>query len=119
MIIDDGLIQEIKDWGTHNFGGVYECPVDVATLGLAEETGEVCRAVLKQKQGIRGSHEAWQAEIAKELGDVFIKIVDVAWRAGLDPLACIEQRWASIRLRDFRADPVGHGLPTSRRGETT
>jgi NTP pyrophosphatase (non-canonical NTP hydrolase) len=79
-------------------------------LGLAEETGEVCRAVLKHEQGIRGTSDEWEAEVAKELGDVFIKLCDVAGSFGLSLQRCIEERWNVVSQRNFTKDKVGHGI---------
>jgi NTP pyrophosphatase (non-canonical NTP hydrolase) len=99
--------REVKLWTDHNFPG--ESLLSV-TLGLAEEVGEVCRAVLKQHQGIRGTHEEWQEEIQKELGDVFIKLCHVATTAGIDFRGAITVRWADVRKRDWIADKTGHGI---------
>jgi NTP pyrophosphatase (non-canonical NTP hydrolase) len=76
-----------------------------STLGLAEEAGEVCRAVLKQEQAIRGSWADWQEEIEKELGDVIIKACDVASTAGIDLTGAVIERWAGVRKRNFTDFP--------------
>jgi NTP pyrophosphatase (non-canonical NTP hydrolase) len=81
-----------------------------STLGLAEEVGEVCRAVLKNEQRIRGTHDEWMIELAKELGDVFIKLCDVANVYGLDLQKCITARWDEVSKRNFTKDRVGHGI---------
>lgn len=99
---------EIKNWVTYNFGS--GTPMS-AVVGLSEEVGELCRAILKQHQKIRGTHDEWQIEIAKEIGDAFIKLCDVASEAGIDLEYAIKSRWEIIRQRDFRKDPVGHGIP--------
>lgn len=102
------LQHAVAQWVTHNFGE----PSRVEdALGLAEETGELCRAVLKQQQEVRGTHAEWQDEIEKELGDVVIKALSVAQTCGVDLNAAVHNRWEVIRLRDFRADPIGHGIP--------
>lgn len=85
-------------------------PPMVVTLGLAEETGEVCRAVLKMGQGIRGTREEWLAEVEKELGDVVIKACAVATSLGIDLLRAVEDRWEDVSQRDWTADRVGHGI---------
>jgi NTP pyrophosphatase (non-canonical NTP hydrolase) len=85
-------------------------PPTATCLGLAEEVGEVCRAVLKREQKIRGTDEEWEAEIAKELGDVFVKLADVANVYGLSLESCIMERWAVVSERNFTRDRVGHGI---------
>ncbi len=82
----------------------------VRVVGLGEETGEVQRALLKMHQGIRGTREQWLDEAAKEMGDVFIKLCDVAESLGLNLERCIQDRWAEIRQRNFTKDPQGHGI---------
>ena len=85
-------------------------PPTMTTLGLAEEVGEVCRASLKLAQGIRGTQEEWLAEIEKELGDVFIKLLDVASVYGINAEHALVRRWADIRQRNWSANPTGHGI---------
>lgn len=105
--------QEIWSWAERNFGGIDICPLPNATLGLAEEAGEVCRAVLKDAQGIRGTHEEWMAELKKELGDTFIKVIEVGARAGFDMDEVIANRWYEIKQRDWTKNKVGHGIQGS------
>jgi NTP pyrophosphatase (non-canonical NTP hydrolase) len=106
---------QITAWQDHNFYADSDrrTPVDAlcAVIGLGEEAGEVQRAVLKRHQGIRGTSEEWVQEAEKELGDVFIKMVDVAESLGIDLDKAILTRWLDVRVRDFQADSVGHGLP--------
>ena len=75
------------------------------TLGLAEEAGEVARAVLKRHQAIRGTHEEWTQEVWKELGDVLIKAAAIANKEGIDLEDVIVARWADVRRRDFTTFP--------------
>lgn len=101
--------EEVTSWADHNFP--HETRISVV-LGLAEETGELCRAALKQHQGIRGTTEEWDQEARKEIGDVFLKLLHVASVWGLDLEDAILDRWSIIKDRDFRRDQKGHGLPT-------
>lgn len=87
-----------------------EGPVET-TLGLAEETGELCRAVLKMHQGIRGTRGEWMAEARKELGDVVIKACDVATVLGIDLVDAVDERWQQVSQREFGVDNRGHGMP--------
>ena len=99
---------EIHAWSVQNFG---ESPQTIVTLGLAEEVGELCRAVLKREQGIRGSTEEWTAEIHKELGDCVIKLLDIAAYEGVDLAEVACSRWAVVSRREWRSNNIGHGLP--------
>lgn len=102
---------EVHRWSLRNFG---EIPQTLVTLGLAEEVGELCRAVLKREQGIRGSREEWNAEIRKELGDCLIRLLDIAAYEGLWLDTVVDARWADLRQRGWVKDRIGHGLPESR-----
>lgn len=99
---------DVAEWTLRNFGE-HDAPETV--LGLAEETGELCRAALKRDQGIRGTHEQWTAEIRKEVGDVVIKAHDLAGVEGFDLDDAVAERWAEISQRDWTTDRIGHGMP--------
>lgn len=88
-------------------------PPVVVVVGLGEETGEVQRAVLKMHQGIRGTKEEWIEEAAKEMGDVFIKLCQLATALDLDLEDCIRERWGEISQRNFTTDRQGHGIEKS------
>ncbi len=104
------LQEDIATWSSYNFGP------DVTTMqsivGLPEEVGELCRAVLKKYQGIRGTAEEWDAEIEKEIGDVLIKLCEFANRAGVDIEDAVFKRWAVVGMRNFVDNPIAHGLPS-------
>lgn len=80
-------------------------------LNLVEEVGELARALLKRKQGIRGTREEWDTEVHKEIGDVFISLLAVAHHEGLEALRCAADRWWDVKQRNWTTDPIGHGLP--------
>jgi NTP pyrophosphatase (non-canonical NTP hydrolase) len=101
------LNEEICSWQHRNFGVGSAL---VAVAGLGEEVGEVMRCAVKDHQGIRGTHEEWMTELGKELGDAYIKLVDVARYYGIDLDEAITNRWDVIRRRDWLADPLGHGI---------
>lgn len=108
--LDDAPLRQgdVHAWSVRNFG---QLPQTIVTLGLAEEVGELCRAVLKREQGIRGTREEWDAEVRKELGDCVIKLLDIAAYEDADLMTVASQRWAAIRERNWIANPNGHGLP--------
>ena len=98
---------EVAAWVAHNFGNSNE----LATYGgMIEEAGEVMQAAVKRSQGIRGTHEEWTAKIRKECADVFVKLCDIAQYEGFDLADAIEERWSDVRRRDWKADPIGHGI---------
>lgn len=98
--------REIVPWVDRNFVRTQLSAIG----GLAEELGEVARCAVKADQGIRGTHEEWMAEMRKELGDVFIKLVETADFFGHDLSVCVQERWAAIRQRDWVNDKLGHGI---------
>lgn len=100
--------REVSEWVLHNFGN--DNPL--ATFGgMVEEAGEVIRAAVKRSQGIRGTRSEWDAKVRQECADVFIKLCDIAQYEGFDLELAIRERWEEVRQRDWRADPVGHGMP--------
>jgi NTP pyrophosphatase (non-canonical NTP hydrolase) len=105
---DITMQNQVHAWSVRNFG---ELPQTEITLGLAEEVGELCRAVLKRSQGIRMTREEWDAEIRKELGDCVIKLLDIAAYEGVLLAEVASERWAEVRRRDWVGDPNGHGAP--------
>jgi NTP pyrophosphatase (non-canonical NTP hydrolase) len=97
----DLLQRQIREWHDYNFPSDN---LENSALGLSEETGEVCRAVLKQGQNIRGTKDFWDAEIRKEIGDVFIKLVEVASKLDSSPnsfATIILDRWEEIQQRNW------------------
>jgi NTP pyrophosphatase (non-canonical NTP hydrolase) len=105
--MSDRINAEIWNWDSLNFPN--ESRVSI-TLGIGEECGELQRAVLKQFQGIRGTYEEWDEEIKKEIGDIFIKLGQLAGFCGWDLDDLIEDRWYEIKQRNWIKDPKGHGI---------
>jgi NTP pyrophosphatase (non-canonical NTP hydrolase) len=101
------LQSEMLQWVTHNFPG--HSPLE-NTTGLAEEAGELCRAVLKLERGIRGTREEWLAEIKKEIGDVIICCIFIANDYGVDWAQALQERWRVIEQRDWQRDKIQHGV---------
>jgi len=99
---------EVAAWVQRNFPAV---DLGFNTLGLVEEIGEFCRALLKREQGVRGTYEEWTTEAAKELGDIMIKLLSIADATGFDLPTVTALRWNTVKERDFVNDPKGHGLP--------
>lgn len=93
-------------WADRNFGGI-----DTGPVGLVEEVGELCRAWVKRKQGIRGTYDEWTAELKKEAADVFIKLAQICHDERFSLEAAVASRWDEVKQRDFVTNPIGHGLP--------
>jgi len=96
-------------WWTKNFGHNAKDVPAMSLLALNEEVGELCRAHLKQEQGIRGSKEQWDQEIEKECGDVFVTLAVYAYRKGVDLEKAIKSRWDVVERRDWITNPTTGG----------
>jgi NTP pyrophosphatase (non-canonical NTP hydrolase) len=86
-------------WQDRNFDRI--SPLTQA-LALAEETGEVARAVLKTHHGIRSQD---RGDVAEELADVVLVASGLAARLGIDLEAAVAAKAARRDLKDFRARP--------------
>jgi len=100
--------EELLKWLRYNFPNEDRV---TSTLGLAEEAGEVCRAVLKQAQQLRGTHAEWDEEIKKELADVYVKIEQIADMCNWDLHELVLDRWNELKNRDWVKNSQGHGIP--------
>lgn len=76
------IMAEQKDWSISNFGPVTADNVNDPLLGIIEELGELSRAVLKKKQGIRGTAKEHDAAAFDAVGDMLIFTIDAANRTG-------------------------------------
>ena len=74
------LQDALAAWEARNFAPVN--PLHRA-LGVAEEAGELCHAVLKRDQGIRGTHEGHTAKIRDAIGDIAIFCMQICSAEGL------------------------------------
>ena len=84
-------------------------------LLLAEEVGEVARAVVKRAQGVRGSHAEWTAALHDEVADVLLTCLAIAATEGFDLHTAAARKWARI----LRRDPAGRRpAPTDTDTET-
>jgi len=72
-------------------------------LGLivAEEAGEVCRAMLKLVSNVRGGPEVWYPELKAESADVLTALLALADRMGFDLEEAFRERWAVVSQRRF------------------
>lgn len=76
--------------------------IELQALGVAEEAGELCHAVLKYKQGIRGYDlRKTQDEVADAIGDIFIYACGVADTLGINVVDSIVMAWHHVRERNI------------------
>lgn len=71
-----------------------------------EELGELCHAHLKQEQGIRGTAAQHEAKAKDAIGDILIYLADYTAGRGWDLQAIVEDTWAEVSRRDWRANPA-------------
>ena len=88
-----------QEWQDKNFDGI--SPLTQG-LVLAEECGEVARAIVKRHHGIR-AHD--RGNLAEELADVILVATSLAIREGIDLDAAVASKAARRDLKDFRARP--------------
>ena len=77
------LQSDIGAWASSNFG---DGNPRLALLGLMEESGELCHAVLKATQRIRGTEQEHMASVRDAVADIFIYLVDFMRRASAGQL---------------------------------
>jgi NTP pyrophosphatase (non-canonical NTP hydrolase) len=71
------LQQRVHDWRKAAYPDTRG--IELQALGVAEESGELCHAVLKYKQGIRGyGFDKTHEEVADAIGDIIIYAMGVA-----------------------------------------
>lgn len=76
-------------------------------LALAEEAGEVCRAVLKRRHGVRGTSAEWSEQLRTELAQVVAVAFNLAAIEGFDLYEAVveeHRRWVNT---DPNHDPIG------------
>lgn len=91
-------------------------------LGVVEEHGELAEALLgqmlvgkvahaqlKTEDGIRGSAEEHAANAQDAIGDLTVFLSRFCERRGWDYQQIVEQTWAKVSQRDWKADPQSGG----------
>ena len=90
------LQKEIGDWNRVNFVG--DLPLD-KFLGVVEEVGELSHAILKRKQGVRGTPQELYEKELDAIGDIMIFLLGYCNLAGHDLSDILENTWAQVRQR--------------------
>lgn len=96
------LQDQVGKWSRKNFG---DQPADNPMLGVVEEVGELAHAVLKARQGIRGTAAGHNAAIADAVGDLIIYLADFCGRSGIDLQQAVAQAWSEVGRRDWTRFP--------------
>ena len=95
------LQTEQRQWVEHNFPGRdWTQPF----MGVVEEVGELSHALLKQRQGIRGTHAEHEAAAKDAVGDIVVFLADLCSARGWDFQTIVDETWAEVRQRDWQAD---------------
>lgn len=100
------LQQRLSRWETRNFGqGTFEH----AALGVAEESGELCHAVLKHAQKIRGMGdiEVLREKAGDAIADIVIYSINLCSKLGLDFGTLVRETSREVMRRDWRKRPDG------------
>lgn len=98
------LQQRLATWQMNNFGAQ---PIERFALGAAEELGELCHAVLKHSQGIRGvGSDAVFEELAGDaIADCVIYLMQMASAIEMDFNTLIEETAENVMDRDWANSP--------------
>jgi NTP pyrophosphatase (non-canonical NTP hydrolase) len=87
--------------------------VELQALGVAEEVGELCHAVLKFKQGIRGyDYNKTRDEVKDALGDIIIYAMGVADRFDINVEDALVETVNHVISRNItQGSDMGKGRP--------
>jgi NTP pyrophosphatase (non-canonical NTP hydrolase) len=96
------LQKQQRKWVKHNFPNR---TAEEPAYGMVEEVGEMFHAILKQKQGIRGSFEEHEEAIKDSIGDLIIFTSDFCEAKRFDFQKIVENTWAEVRKRDWKKYP--------------
>lgn len=92
------LQRKHAEWAIRNFGE--RDPVD-AFFGVTEELGELARAMLKKKQGIRGNSPEHDAKARDAVGDILLFLLDYCTARGWSFNDIVLETWRIVRERDW------------------
>lgn len=100
------LQNEIKAWTEKNFP---DATAEEQFIGVVEEVGELAHAILKLKQGIRGTEQQLIEEEHDAIGDIAIYLINYCERRGYDFEKILAVTWEQVQSRDWKADPIAGG----------
>jgi NTP pyrophosphatase (non-canonical NTP hydrolase) len=89
-----------QKWREHSFPPEHRS-VELQALGVCEEAGELAHAILKMKQGIRGSEVEHMTEARDAVGDIIIYLAGVCSSLGISLHSCVYAAWIGVAQRDW------------------
>lgn len=108
------LQAEQSEWWLRNFGPQEKDSDLLQFLGVVEEVGEMAHAILKQRQGIRGTADANEAKLIDAVGDLTVFLASFCSMRQLDWGSIVWKVWEEVRKRDWTQERAENGkLPTS------
>jgi NTP pyrophosphatase (non-canonical NTP hydrolase) len=101
---------EVEEWGKKNFP---DSCWQMCVMGVTEEMGELNHALLKQWQGIRGTHEEHEKLAKDAVGDIVIFLTHLCIKRGWNLSEIVAKTWAEVSQRDWIENPsCGESLTT-------
>ena len=99
------LQQRLFRWEVRNFG---QGSLEHAALGVAEESGELCHAVLKHAQKIRGMGdiEVLREKAGDAVADIAIYAINLCSKLGLDFATLLRETSREVMKRQWKTNPV-------------
>lgn len=91
------LQEDVAEWSYKNFG---DQEATNPLLGVVEEVGELCHAVLKSRQKIRKG-EDHVAGAQDAVGDIVIYLADFCTRYNIDFDKAVTTAWDEVKVRDW------------------
>lgn len=111
MIEMRGMQDEMFEWLKREFP--MSLTLEAQTLGVAEETGEICQLILKKAQKIREAglmdEEGWKLGLEDGVGDIIIYLMNLCSLAGIDIEEAIESTVSKVKKRDWNKWRENHG----------
>ncbi len=102
------LLRELQhlshEWRKANFPPETITPMHQA-LGVAEEVGELCHAILKMEQGIRGTREHHLETAADSVGDIVVFLAGVCSTLDIDLDLAVQKAWDQVSRRNWKDNP--------------
>ena len=89
--------EEHSIWAAKNFPSTQ---LWQPTLGVAEEAGELCHAVLKLSQGIR-TNEDHEEALKDSIGDITTYLLHICSLLGYNFKEIINDTWETVSKRDW------------------
>ena len=96
--------KDLAEWQERNFGKVSS---EYLALGVAEETGELCHAILKRSQKIRegANGEKLKDEIGDAFADIIIYGINLMESEGIDAEEVLRMTIQKVMERDWKKFP--------------